>query len=106
MRPSTDPDVRKYDSDRHADYINCPECGTFMLPLKDYDMDKASEAPAVGADLFEFLVWGWMAFIYNYVYDLLTLEGRKKKLAEQKRDILPSAPNSLVCPRCLHVLKR
>ena len=100
------PDTSRRDLDRNDDYVNCSECGTFMLPLKDYDMDKASEAPAVGANLFEFLIWGWMAFVYNYLYDLLTLEGRKKKLAEQKRDILPTAPNTLVCPRCLGIIKR
>lgn len=77
-----------------------------MLPLKDYELQKSSESPTVGAEPWEFLLWGWWAFVANYVADLFTYEGRKRKLAEQKQDVLPNFPNSLVCPRCLHIIKR
>jgi hypothetical protein len=77
-----------------------------MLPLKDYEIQKSGESPSVGAEWWEFLLWGWWAFVYNYVYDLFTYEGRKRKLAQQKQALLPHFPNSLVCPRCLHVLRR
>ena len=104
MRQSTDPDVRRYD--KQDEFVNRPECRSFMLPLKDYEIQKSSESPTVGAELWEFLVWGWWAFVYNYVYDLFTYEGRKRKLAQQKQELLPQFSNSLVCPRCLHVVKR
>ncbi len=99
-------DAARRDFDRNDDYISCSECGTYLVSLKDYTLDKTSDSPVVEASFFEFLIWGWMAFVYSYIYDLLTLEGRKKKLAQQKEQILPTAPNSLICPRCLHVVKR
>lgn len=77
-----------------------------MMPLKDYEIQKSSEEASVGAEWWEFLIWGWWAFIYNFIYDALTYESRKRKLAQQKQTILPQFPNSLVCPRCLHVTKR
>lgn len=101
---STDPDVRKYD--RQDEFVACPACRSWMLPLKDYEIQKSSESPTAGAEWHEFLLWGWWAFVANYIHDLLTYEGRKKKLAQQKKEILPQFPNSLVCPRCLHVTKR
>jgi hypothetical protein len=77
-----------------------------MLPLRDYEISKHSESPTVGAELWEFVIWGWWAFVYIYVYDLFTYEGRKRKLAQQKKELLPQFPNTLVCTRCLHVVKR
>jgi hypothetical protein len=47
--PNTDPDVRKYDDQN--EWRTCPECATGMLPLKNYEIQKASESPTVGADL-------------------------------------------------------
>jgi hypothetical protein len=77
-----------------------------MLPLKDYDLQKSSESPTMGAELWEFLLWGWVAFVANYISDLFLYEERKRKLAKQKQDVLPEFPNSLVCTRCLHLTKR
>jgi hypothetical protein len=105
MRPSSsDPDVRKYD--REDEWVACPECRSWMLPLSKYEIQKSSASPTVGAEPWEFFLWGWWAFVYNFIYDLATYEGRKRKLAQQKQEILPKFPNSLVCPRCLHVVKR
>ena len=101
---STDPDVRRYD--RRDEDVACSECHSWMLPLDKYEIQKASESPTVGAELWEFLLWGWPVFVANYISDLFTYEGRKKKLAQQKLEILPAFPNSMVCPRCLHVTKR
>ena len=100
---STDPDIRKYD---RQDDVPCPACRSWMLPLSRYEIQKSSESPAVGAEWYEFLLWGWWAFVYNYAYDLLTYAERQKKLAQQKSEVLPQFPNSLICPRCLHVTKR
>jgi hypothetical protein len=77
-----------------------------MLSLQEYEISKASESPTIGAEWWELLLWGWWAFVFNYVYDLVTYEGRKKKLAQMKREVLPQFPHSLVCTRCLHLMRR
>lgn len=100
---STDPHIRRYD---RQDDVKCPSCQSWMLPLGQYELQKSSESPTVGAEWYEFLLWGWWIFVANYISDLFTYEGRKRKLAQQKAEILPQFPNSLVCPRCLHVTKR
>lgn len=104
MPQSTDPDVRKYDG--QGETVTCSECHAFMLPLRDYEISRGAEAPAVGAELWEFLLWGWWAFAYNYISDALTLRGRLSKLAALKQEVLPRFPRSLVCPQCLYLLKR
>lgn len=101
---SNDPDVRRYD--RQDEMIACPECKTWMLPLADYEIQKASESPTVGAEGYEIFLWGLWAYVYNFIYDSFLYEGRKKKLAQQKKEVLPRFPHSWVCPRCLHILKR
>jgi len=77
-----------------------------MVPLKDYDMNSAGESPAMSAEPWEFILWGWMVFFYNYVYDLFTYKSRMAKLQQQKQAVLPHYPNSLICPACLHVIKK
>jgi len=77
-----------------------------MLPLKDYEISRQSESPNVGAEWWEFLIWGWWALVANFAYDLFTFESRKRKLAQQKQASLPKYPNSLICPRCLHLIER
>ena len=100
----TDPDMKRYD--RQDEIVSCAECHAYMLPLRDYEISRLSEAPAADTEMWEFLVWGWTAFVYNYLYDAFTYENRKRKLAQMKQQILPQFPNSLVCTRCLHLLKR
>jgi hypothetical protein len=86
--------------------VACPQCRSWMLPLSQFELSKASESPSADAELWEFLLWGWMAFVYNYVSDLITYESRKNKLAAQKKEVLGQFPNSLICPRCLHVVRK
>jgi hypothetical protein len=100
---SVDPHVRRYDSPEETP---CPNCRTWMLPLERYEIQKSSESPSVEAEWWEIVVFGWSVLVYNYIYDLFTYEGRKRKMAQLKRDVLPQFPGSLVCPRCLHVVKR
>ena len=88
------------------EWVECPKCRSVMLPLGDYDIQTASEFPSVGAELWEFLVFGWIVFIYNFAVGLLGFGGQKARLAKQKKDFLPAFPNSLICPRCFYVLKR
>lgn len=104
MPQSTDPDVRQYDG--QDDVVPCPECHAFMLPLQGYEISKSVEAPVVSAELWEFLLWGWWAFASNYLWGALTLKGRLSKLAQQKAEVLPQFPRSLVCPKCLHIIRR
>ena len=76
-----------------------------MLPLSDYEV-SGSEFSTGDTELWEFLVWGWMPLAYEFVVGLLGFGGKKMTLAKQKKEILPAFPNSLICPRCLFVLKR
>jgi hypothetical protein len=94
------------DQARQNEWVECPKCRSVMLPLRDYDIQTASEFPSVGAELWEFLVFGWIVFVYNFAVGLLGFGGQKARLAKQKKDFLPAFPNSLICPRCFYVLKR
>lgn len=85
--------------------VPCPECRSWMLPLQEYEVQK-TDSPSIDAEWWEFLMHGWMAFVGNYIYDMCTYEGRKRKLATKKETVLPQYPNSLVCPRCVQILQR
>lgn len=102
--PNTDPDIRRYDS--NDDWTMCPECHNGTLRLDSYEIQKSSESPSIDAEWYEFLIWGWWSFVVNFLDGLFTYESRKKKLAKLKLEHLPNFPRSLVCTRCLHVLKR
>ncbi len=93
-------------NDDPNEWVECPHCRSVMLPLRSYEIPGASEFPAVECELWEFFIWGWMAFVYHFLSGLATYGGRKARLAQQKRDVLPRFPRSLVCPRCLHVQSR
>ncbi len=90
-------------SPREEIWRTCPKCATPLLPLRDFEIHKSSESPGVGADLWQFLLFGWWAFVLNFVDDLFTLGARQKKLAALKSEILPQFPNTQVCPRCLEI---
>jgi hypothetical protein len=77
-----------------------------MLPLNTYEIQSSSENPGVGAEPDEVFLYGWWAYVYNYLYDLFTLKERQRKLAQLKAEILPRSPNSLVCPKCLDIRER
>ena len=100
---SSDPHVRRYDRD--DEWVKCPQCSGWMLPLSDYEVQKSSESPA-GADIGNFLMHGLWIYLANFVDDLFRYEGRKRRLAQLKRDVLPMYPQSLVCVKCLHVTRR
>ena len=102
--PIIPPDMRG--ADASDEWKPCPQCPGVLLPLRDYEIQKSSESPGVGADVGEFLLFGWWAFILNFVDDAWSFGGRKKRLAALKAEVLPQFPRSLVCPRCLHVVKR
>ena len=92
--------------DEQNEWVECPRCRSVMSSLRDYELRSASEFPAIEAEFWEFFLWGWMAYMYNFAVGLLTYGGRKARLAKQKRDVLPRFPQSLVCPRCLYALPR
>lgn len=92
--------------DPQEEWRTCPSCHAWMLPLRDFEIQKSSAAPTVGAELWEFLLWGWTIFVANYISDALTYNERKRKLALLKSQTLPQFSNSLLCPHCLHVVKR
>ncbi len=45
---STDPHIRRYD--RQDEFVKCPSCQSWMLPLAQYELQKSSESPTVGAE--------------------------------------------------------
>lgn len=99
---------RTYDTDN--DWVECPKCRYVMLELADFELQRMSEYPAIEADGLTFILWGWAVFVgqivYQYVVGLATFGARKAKLAQAKADVLPRFPGSLVCPKCLTVVKR
>jgi hypothetical protein len=100
---SCDPHVRGYDRD--DEWVKCPQCSGWMLSLHDCEVQKSSESPA-GEDVISFLTHGLWTFFANFLGDVFRYEGRKRRLAQLKRDVLPMYPQSLVCVKCLHVTKR
>ena len=90
---------------RRNEWIECPKCRSVLLPLGEYEV-SSSDFSAGATDLWEMLVWGWMPLAYNLVLGLLGFGGKKAALAKQKKSLLPAFPNSLICPRCLYVLRR
>ena len=100
---SSDPHVRRYDRD--DEWVHCPKCSGWMLPLHGYEVQKSSESPS-SDDIGNFIVSGLWVYVINFFDDLFRYEGRKRRLAQLKRDLLPMYPQSLVCIKCLHVTKR
>lgn len=91
---------------REQDMLPCPECHNFMLPLRNYTVET-SERPSIGdIEPWEFLLWGWMAFVYGFLYDSLTYKSRQQKVASLRAETLSGFPNSLICPHCLHVARK
>ncbi|MGI4789954.1 MAG: hypothetical protein ACRYFS_14020 [Janthinobacterium lividum] len=88
------------------EWIECPKCRSVMLLLTEYEVQSNSGFPGVETELWEFLVFGWMAFVYNFAIGLLGFGGQKAKLAKKKKELLPAFPNGLVCPRCFFVQTR
>lgn len=93
-------------NDPQNEWVECPQCHSVMFPLREYELPSSSEFPAVEAELWEFLLWGWAVYAINFIVGLLGYGGRKAKLAQQKQEVLPRFPHSLVCPRCLFVVRR
>lgn len=92
--------------DNPNEWVECPACHSVMTPLRGHEVRSSSEFPAVEAELWEFLLWGWVIFVINFIVGLLGYGGRKRKLATLKRDVLPRFPHSLICPRCFHIQRR
>ena len=58
------------------------------------------------AELFEFVHAGFRCYAANREYQRNSYESRKADLEQRKIEELPDFPNSLVCPRCLLVIRR
>ena len=97
-------DPRAYDAP--DEWIECPKCRNVTVALADYEISDAAEGPTLNADTTDFLLFGWWAYVVNYFAEMFSLGGRKTKLAKLKTDVLPAYPKSLICPACLHVIKR
>lgn len=106
MRHPDDEPSAGFGQDNPHEWVECPDCHSPMTPLRDFEISSSSEFPAVEAEMWEFLLWGWIIFVINFVVGLLGFGGRKRKLSQLKRDVLPRFPHSLVCPRCLSVQRR
>lgn len=99
-----DPEMRKYE--RNDEWITCPGCGYLMNPLMTFEIQTASEAPALSSDWLSFLLFGWASFVITYVFQAGRLKGRQERLKQLKAEVLPKFPNSLVCGKCLEVKQR
>lgn len=88
------------------EWIECPKCRNVTVPLKDFEISEASEGPTASADAVDFWLFGLWAFAINYFAEAFSFGGRRAKLRQLKRDVLPQFPHSLVCPRCLNVIER
>ncbi len=76
-----------------------------MVPLRDFEI-QSSEEPTLHSDPVQFLLFGWWSFIANFLFGAAQMKERKTRLAKQKFEVLPGFPNSQICPRCLHVMRR
>ena len=97
-------DPRSYDA--RDEWLDCPQCRAATVLLANYEISDAGYDPASHSDLPQFLWFGWLTYALDYVSELFSFGGRESKLARLKRETLPQFPRSLVCPRCLHVIKR
>ncbi len=94
-RPDTPP--------RDDIWRTCKQCATPLVPLRDFEIQKSSEAPGVGADLWQFLLFGWWSFLINYMVDFFSFGQRVTTLAKLKSEVLPQFPGTQVCPRCMEI---
>lgn len=99
----TDPSMRKYDGNTA---IKCPACPGYMVSLRDFDITTSNEGPTFEADFTEYVIWGWWAYIYNFLFGSLDFKLRKNRVADLKQKVLPEFPASLICSQCLHVTRR
>lgn len=86
-------------------WISCPECHNIMVPLRSFEI-QSSEGPTVDFDPVQFLLFGWWSIIANFCFGAARMKGRQTQLAKEKAEVLPSFPNSQICPRCFHVTRR
>lgn len=100
---STDPDVRKYD--RNDQWVPCPKCDGYLLPLRDYEIKSSSEDHDFN-DAGGWLLWGIWSPVANFLDEWITVKARRKRLDKIKAEVLPQFPQSLVCPKCLYVAQR
>lgn len=76
-----------------------------MLPLRDFTPDQIGQSTQMeSVEWYEFVLIGWYSFLANWVYNLFTLASRKQRLEAIHREVLPEYPNSVICPRCMHVI--
>jgi len=86
-------------------WLTCPECHSIMVPLRSFEI-QSSEEPTIEFDLLQFLLFGWWSILYNFIFGAARMQGRKTQLAKDKAQVLPQFPNSQICPRCLHLMRR
>ncbi|MBW3624702.1 MAG: hypothetical protein KY468_14960 [Armatimonadetes bacterium] len=78
--------------------------------MAEYRNASDEETPAFdNGDAWDYWFWGWLMALYDLlrgIREIVTLNYRKVKVRRLCRRILPRYPESLICPQCLHVLKR
>lgn len=92
--------------DTSDDWVVCPRCRYPMTRLDGYEISPSSEFPPIDWDPMEFIIFGWTIFVVKWVIAMVGYEGKKAKLANLKRTILPNLPGTLVCAKCLAVQRR
>ena len=92
------------------EWVPCPECrGGAMLDLQTYDGGSSLDTVGVGKDPIDYWLFDWLAVlhdIYTGISESIRVAWKRRKVARLQKTILPRFPNSLICPRCLYVLRR
>jgi hypothetical protein len=106
----TEPDYQRTALDSTDEWHECRPCHYSMLKLREYEISNLSDAPALEPSESEFFFFGWAVYVWGivlrYAWGTIGLVYRKRKLAQEKSNVLPAYPNSLVCPKCLRVERR
>lgn len=93
-----------------------------MVHLADYEGIDSTSAPGFEHSNWEDMTDAGYCYGYGYGRDFLLFQilssvagaflgvirrvGRKRKIRQLQAEVLPRAPGSLICPRCLRVLEQ
>lgn len=91
---------------------SCPKCGHWrMYALKNYHEDDINDAPQ--HEGWGSPTWGlsinWLYFLgwlNNIGRGAASVESKRAKLRKLRAEVLPRAPETIVCPQCFTTIER
>lgn len=87
----------------------CASCQYPTLRLDGFEGTSSQGAPEFGArgiDTSADLGWSFVLLPWRMIKKLWSgnpTQNRRKQVAQLRADILPSAPDAMICPQCLRV---